>query len=219
VARMVTLGKIATVQQGMSRSGRSAGAREGSWQIRLATASDIQNDRLVLDELETIAIEHNPRTERYLLQSGDVLVTARSTKAKMALVPPSATRVVADAGLLLVRGSFPFVPIGPYLWWYLTSLHGRAQVEQRMVGVAILSLSPRSLMEIELPLPTDTELDAIAELVDASERAFTAGVAAAELRRTLYRDQIIAQLRRAAPEGLATSLEVRQILKSDPETD
>ncbi len=209
MTRMVTLGEIATVQQGISRSGRGAGAREGPWQVQLATASAIQADRLLLDQLETVALEYNSRTERYLLRHGDLLVTARSTSARMALVPLEASRAVADASLLIVRSLDPLLPLGPYLWWYFTSYAGRTQVEARMVGATILSLPARSLMEIELPLPAEPQLELIAGLVVASEQAYAAALGAATLRRTIFRDRIIDDLHEGRPGGIVGAHGVR----------
>ena len=76
---LVRLGNVATVTQGMGMGGRAAGAREGDWEVRVASIGDIQDDRLRLDELETRRIERNMKTEKHLLQPDDVLVSARSS--------------------------------------------------------------------------------------------------------------------------------------------
>lgn len=186
---MVQLGAIASVTQGMSRSGRGAGARAGSWEVQLVTVGDLQDDRIPVDQLQRIAIEQRWRTEKHLLRPGDVLVTARSSAMKAALVPPSLGAAMADASLHVVRASSPEDPdLGPYLWWYLTSTPGRAQLEARMTGTAIPSLSVAALAEIKVPMPAVATLYLFGQLIEESERAYTAGVEAARLRRALFRD-------------------------------
>jgi len=197
LVRLSALGQLATINQGLNTSGRGAGARPGDWQVRVASVGNIRDDRLALDDLEVLAIDQNARTEKHLLRPDDVLITARSTVVKVALVPPAATRTVADATLLVVRAHDPGV--GPYLWWFLASAFGRRQVEARMSGsTTLLSLSAGALGEVVIPLPRPRELTLIADLAEVSERAYAAATEAARLRRTLFRDAIIDRLRLAA---------------------
>ncbi len=200
MTRLVHLGDVATITQGMNVPSqkeetrlRLAGARKGDWQVKVASVGDIQDDRLDLGNLGTVGMEWNAKTEKHLLQPDDVLVSARSTIVKAALVPPPSVRVVADATLLVVRARE--TDLGPYLWWYLTSALGRRQVYARMKGsTTLLFLAARSLAEIELPVPEGMELNEISSLVETSERAYRAATEAAQLRRTIFRDAVIDRL-------------------------
>ena len=51
------------------------------------------------------------------------------------------------------------------------------------IATTLRSLSAKSLSEIEIPVPSARELDAVARLVEASEAAYTESVEAARLRR------------------------------------
>ena len=89
--------------------------------------------------------------------------------------------------------------MGHWLWYYLSSAYGRGQLAKRMTVTASLkSLSGRSLGEIEVPVPTARELDAVARLVEASESAYTEAVEAARLRREALRDSVIQEIGRRA---------------------
>lgn len=103
MSTLVRLNEVATITQGLGMSGRAAGSRSGGWTVSVASIGAIPDDHLVLDDREGVALDRNVRTERHLLQADDVLVTARSTVFKVALVPPSVTRTVADSSLLVVR--------------------------------------------------------------------------------------------------------------------
>ena len=187
--------ELANVSQGLARSGRAAGARAGDWNVRIAESGDVRDGWLKLDRLKEIGVLHNNRTERHLLRPFDVLVTARAGSVQSALVPPAVSRTVASVTLLVVRPREPESGMGQYLWYFLTSAYGRAQIGKRMTTSATLtSLSAKDLAEVEIPVPARRELDLIARLVEASEEAYAAEVEAARLRREALRDAIIGQV-------------------------
>lgn len=196
MTRLAPLSEIATVTQGLVTSGQGAGARPGDWAVQEVGLRNIDADRIDLASLGTIAIEFNRRTERHLLQPYDVLVTARSTVVKAALVPPSLTPAVASSTLAVVRPREP--ELGVFLWWFFTSRHGRAQLQARMVGSTVMLLRAGALRDIEVPVPDRTALHQIADLVEASERAYDAAIRAAEIRHETVRDHLIDDLLRSA---------------------
>ena len=85
--------------------------------------------------------------------------------------------------------------MGHWLWYFLTSTYGRAQIEKRLtVSSTVTSLSASSLGEIEVPLPTQRELNLVARLVEASEAAYNSAVEAARIRREAIRDSVIQEI-------------------------
>ena len=188
---MALIGDLAVVRSGLALAGRGAG-RRGNWTLRLVESRDVQDDRLELANLGKIDIVRESRTERHLLQPFDVLVTARAGSTQSALVPPDVSRTVAAVTILVVRPRKPELGLGHYLWYFLTSAHGRAQLARRLTMTAtITSLSARSIREFDIPVPSHRELDALARLVEASEAAYTSTTEAARLRREALRDSII----------------------------
>ena len=193
MAGMARMFDVATVHQGLTRAGRGAGARHGEWLLRIVESGDLHDDGwLNLHCLQEIGVREGVRTERHLLRPFDVLVTSRSGSAQVALVPPDVSRTVAGVTLLVVRPRRPELGIGHWLWYYLTSAHGRAQLAKRMtVSATLKSLSAKSLGEIELPVPSARDLDTVARVVEASEAAYAQTVEAARLRREVLRDAVI----------------------------
>lgn len=192
MALCVPLLQLASVSQGLVTSGHGAGARAGDWAVQEVSLGSIEADRIELDSLDTIRIELNPRTERHLLRPYDVLVTARSTRVKAALVPPSLSRAVANSTLAVVRPRDP--EMGAYLWWFFTSRYGRAQLQGRMVGSTVMLLRANALLDVDVPIPSPRRLRLIADLVEASERAYDAALRAATIRHETIRDYIIEDL-------------------------
>lgn len=184
------VGDVATIKPGLVTSGRGAGAKPGDWALTVVSGGDIQDDILDLSTAETISIEQNARTEKHMLQPHDVLVTGRSTLVKAALVPPGVSRTVANTNLLVVS---PYVPEdGIYLWWFFTSDYGRRLIASNMSGSAgLMSLPAWTLSAMEVPWPDESQLFKLADLIEASERAYTSAKGAAELRRNVIRDNVV----------------------------
>lgn len=189
--------ELADVHQGLGRSGRGAGARPGEWGLRLVESGDLPagGGWPGLDGLREIEVDRNFRTERHLLRPFDVLVAARAESPRAALVPPGVSRTVAGVTLLVVRPKRPDSGLGHWIWWFLSSAHGQAQLARRLtVSSTITSLSANSLREVEVPVPSARELHQAAELVEASEAAYEAAVEAARLRREALRDSLIREI-------------------------
>ena len=195
---MIPISRLADVYQGLARAGRGAGARSGEWMLRIVESGDVRDDGwLDLDGLREIGVVRGLRTERHLLRPYDVLVTARAGSVQVVLVPPDVSRTVAGITMLVVRPKAPESGMGHWLWYYLTSAHGRAQLAKRItVSATLKSLSARNLGEVEVPVPSARDLDTVARLVEASESAYTSAVEAARLRRDALRDSLIQEIAR-----------------------
>ena len=193
---MTLVHDIAEVYQGLARAGRGAGARRGDWILRIVESSDLRDDGwLDLDGLREVGVVQGVRTERHLLRPFDVLVTARSGSVQVALVPPDVSRTVAGITLLVIRAKKPETGMAHWLWYFLASAHGRVQLDKRMtVSATLKSLSAKSLNEVEVPVPSDRDLDIVLRLVEASEEAYKEAVNATRLRRETLRDAVIHEI-------------------------
>ena len=193
---------IAMIRDGIARSGRGAGARRGDWRLHIVESGNVSDDGwLDLDGLREDGFARNIRTERHLLRPLDLLLTARAETPRIALIPTDISRSVAGATLLVVRPHRPETGISYWLWYYLTSAYGRAQLSRhRTRGGSLTWLSRRRLAELQVPVPAATEVAAMVRLVDAAEAAYTASAEAARLRREVLRDALVGDIvRRMAP--------------------
>ena len=198
VIDMNSVADLADVCQGLSRVGRGAGSRHGDWMLKIVESGDLYDDGwLETDGLRHVGVVRSSRIERHLLRPFDVLVTARAGTLQVALVPPGVSRTVAGVTLLVARPQSPESGMGHWLWYFLTSSQGRTQLTKRLVvSSTVTTLSARSLGEVEIPMPTSRDLDAVARLVEASEDAYAAAVEAARMRREALRDSVIHEIGR-----------------------
>ena len=170
--------------------------RSGQWLLQLAESGDIQEDGwLSLEGLREVELIQSSHPMRHLLQPFDILVTARTGSVQLALVPPDVFETVAGVTLLVVRARDPEAGMAHYLWYYLTSSFGRRELVKRLtVNATITSLSASAVGEIQVSLPIPMELKTVANLVEASEQAYTSAVEAARLRRDTVRDAVIGDI-------------------------
>jgi restriction endonuclease S subunit len=114
---------------------------------------------------------------------------------KVALVPPEVVRTVAASTLLVVRTPDTGSGLAHYLWYFLTSRLGRADLEGRVRrGMTIPTLSANALAEVTVPVPSASELRKFAALVGASDAAYRAALDAAQIRHQSVRDAVIDQI-------------------------
>ena len=191
---------IADVSQGLALAGRGAGAREGNWILKIAEGGDISEEGwLESENLKEVGVVQSLRTERHLLRPFDVLVTARTGRTQVALVPPHVYRTVAGVTLLVARPKQPESGMGHWLYYVLASAYGQVQLAKRMaVNATSLSLSAKNLGEIEVPMPSVPKLNLMARLIESSEAAYDSEVRAAWLRREVLRNAIVQDTLRAA---------------------
>ncbi len=195
VVFMKSIKHFAHVSQGLVISGRGAGAQRGDWVLHMVESSDVRDGWLGLANLRKISIAQNARTERHLLRPYDVLVTARAWVGQAALVPPNVSRTVAGVTLLVVRPKHPEWGVGHFLWYFLTSTVGRAELAKRITTSATInSLSAKNLGEVNVPIPSERDLERIVQLVNTSEAAYTSAIKAAHLRRETFRDAFVQEI-------------------------
>ena len=183
---------MASVKQGMAMVGRGAGARPGDWPLSVIESADIFDHRVLLDGLSNVTVRRDNRSQAHLLQPYDVLVTARSRALKVALVPPGVSRTVASVTLLVVRTPDPGTGMAHFLWYYLSTSRGRAELASRLTATSLPMLSARALGEVPVPVPPAVELSRLADLIEAAEASRNAALEAVRVRHDVLRDAIIA---------------------------
>lgn len=195
---MNNLSQLVQVRQGLAVAGRAAGARQGDWHVNVIESADIVEDRIQLDHLREIGIRQSARSEAHLLRPYDLLVTARAHSVRIALVPPDVSRTVAATTILVARTPDPSTGLAHFLWYYLTSMQGRAAIAAKLSGTSLPSLSARALGEVRAPLLPADQMRRIPDLIEATEVSRMEALEALRLRHNRLRDSIIAAITETA---------------------
>ena len=163
--------------------------------MRIVESGDVRSGWLDLAGLREIEVVQNLRTERHLLRPFDVLVTARARYVQTALVPPGVSRTMAGITLLVARPNEPETGMAQWLWYFLRSSLGQEQLRKRLTVTSTMrSLTAGGLGEVNVPVPSDHQLDLVARLIETSEAAYESAIRAAELRHWQLRDSLIQEI-------------------------
>ena len=117
---------------------------------KILNLSNINNNIIDYD-LVTIK-PSNDKMDKYLLKDGDVIVSAKSSKIKTAVVEiKNNEKIIASGNLLVLR--LDKEKINPvYLKMFLESDKGNKILSSIQTGTVILSINPSQLKKIEISL-------------------------------------------------------------------
>jgi len=128
----------------------------------ILTPNDIQNGMIDLDGLRKIK-QDGQKLDKFLLKQGDVVITTKSSKVKTAVVDVEPERkIIAIGGILVIRPDSR--KINPtYLKIYLDSQNGQTALKQVQKGLVIMTINPRNLESLLVPVPDMAIQDSKAE--------------------------------------------------------
>lgn len=161
--------------------------------VAVLSVANLSDSGVSADSSKRVSLD--PRThERYRVEADDVLLSARSTSARVGLVPESLAGAVINSTLLAVRCTSRLAP--RLLAAYLRSPDGSLALESvSQSGAAQMNLTARGLGRLEVPVPPEDEQQALVELVATADTAFESAVSAAKERRSLVTQLVGERLR------------------------
>ncbi|MGC9322452.1 MAG: hypothetical protein ACP5FY_09465, partial [Kosmotogaceae bacterium] len=122
--------------------------------VHVLKISDIEgNGELNLEKAETIYIEDRDEVERIQLYPGDIVLSAKGTVDKVAMVREYDEGIIVAIGANLIRirvdqGRYP----ARALYELLRSEYGRSLLTQISTGTVIRGLSVRNVENIKIPI-------------------------------------------------------------------
>jgi len=151
----VRIGEIAGVSSGTDKRRLKTTTDKGSaFKVHLLKISDIEgNGELNLEKAETIFIEDRDEVERIRLYPGDIVLSAKGTVDKVALVREYGEGIIVAIGANLIRirvdpGRYP----AQALYELLKSDYGRSLLTQISTGTVVRGLSVRNVENIKIPI-------------------------------------------------------------------
>ena len=144
------------------------------------------------DELDRIDLPDTFQYKRQRLLPGDILVSARGTLMKCAIVQPSHAGAVASANFIVIRLGAEAPLRAELLYAFLQQPAVQARFLSGAGGNAQAALTIRDLENLSVPLPPRDVQPALARLVVVSEDQYRTAVDGARLRREEAMD-IVAQ--------------------------
>lgn len=159
---------------------------DGAYQI--IRLSDVQDGKLLLDQVPHFNIENNARIDMYRVQKGDVIVSIRGSMIKTAVIE-------VDIDNLLLSQNFIGIRCGSlidshYLKAYIESPVGQYLLLNRMSGTAILTLGRKDLEALEVPsIPLEQQRE-ITEAYVQREKDVETEIAILEKELTMKKQEL-----------------------------
>lgn len=119
---------------------------------RIVNISDIHAEGFVDKKLTPIIVNDEKKFEKYCLEDGDIIITAKNSTVKTAVYRQEGdTKAILTGNLIAIRLKkgivFPY-----YLKTFFDSEDGQIAIKSIQTGTTIISINPNNLKEMQIPL-------------------------------------------------------------------
>ncbi|WP_413517777.1 N-6 DNA methylase [Carnobacterium maltaromaticum] len=143
----VNLNEISEIFRGFNATSKDE-TDKGSYEF--VKISDLNNYEVNFNKLSKGTVKENTRAENYQIQSGDILLSVRGTTDKLALVTENRPNTLVTQNLVGIRPKKEIVNSN-WLFEYLISPVGLAQLASFRVGTTIAQLPIKALEQLKVP--------------------------------------------------------------------
>ena len=163
--RLVTLGEICKESGGEIQTGPFGSQLHASDYVTYGTPS-IMPKNIAVEGIDTtdiarISEEDAVRLSKYLVRDGDIIYSRRGDVEKCALVTRDEEGWLCGTGCLRIRLGATALISAEFLHAYLSHSSVREWVVRHAVGAIMPNLNTSILAALPVPVPSDTEQDAI----------------------------------------------------------
>jgi type I restriction enzyme M protein len=145
----ISLSNLAqSIYRGFNVSSKSV--EEGFGDYKIIKLSDVKDGEINLGELTSVTLKRKSKVEMYLVQRGDVIISNRGTSIKIAVVPHVEENIILSHNFLGIRCTNQLDPY--FLKEYLESPVGQYMLASKQIGTNILTINPKDLEDIKVPV-------------------------------------------------------------------
>lgn len=157
--------------------GKAVTAKSESGNVAVINISDITDTGIDYESLDSME-EEERKVSRYILEDGDVLVTARGTAVKIAVFEKQPRICIPSANINVIRPKEMLR--GAYLKLFLESPVGTKMLKSLQRGTIGVNINYRDIIELEVPvLPLEAQ-DALIKEYNTGLKFYKDTIAAAE---------------------------------------
>ena len=172
--------------------GKNIARKDPNGNIGVVNISNLGDCAIDYDGLDHIS-EVERKITNYILEDGDVLLTARGTATRIAVFRRQEYPCIASANIVVIRPRQDLLD-GIYLKMFLDSPLGNKILSSAQQGTVVVNLSFRDLQEIEIPLPRIEEQKKLTEEYERELHTYISTVKAAEKRWRNTLEKLQAQI-------------------------
>lgn len=157
--------------------GKAVNVKSETGNIAIINISNITDTGIEYKNLDKIEDEKR-KVSRYILEDGDVLVTARGTTIKTAVFKNQPMICIPSVNINVIRPNDMLR--GAYLKLFLASPVGVKMLRSLQRGTVVVNINYKDITELEVPVPPLAVQDALISEYHAGLELYTATIAAAE---------------------------------------
>ena len=157
--------------------GKAVNAKAENGNVAVINISNITDTGIDYENLDQIK-EEERKVSRYILEDGDVLVTARGTTVKIAVFEKQPMICIPSANINVIRPKDMLR--GAYLKLFLESPVGIKMLQSLQRGTVVVNINYKDIVELEVPvLPLEAQ-DTLIEEYNTALKFYKDTIAAAE---------------------------------------
>ncbi|MDE9954329.1 N-6 DNA methylase [Staphylococcus pseudintermedius] len=145
--KMFQLEKAAHFFRGYNVGTKNKETTTGKYKI--IQLADVQDGKLLLDQVKNYDIDNNARVDMYKLKKNDVILSIRGTVLKAAIISENIDDLLLSQNFIGIRCNDQLHP--EYLKAYLESPLGKYLLMNRMSGTSIPTLSRKDIQTLSIP--------------------------------------------------------------------
>jgi restriction endonuclease S subunit len=138
--------------------GKAVNSKAENGNIGVINISNITDTGIDYSGLDYI-VDEERKVSRYILQDGDVLVTARGTTVKIAVFESQPTICIPSSNINVIRPKEMLN--GTYLKLFLESTVGVKMLKSLQRGTGIVNINFKDMSELEVPVPPSDAQEAL----------------------------------------------------------
>ncbi|MDW5551642.1 restriction endonuclease subunit S [Methanosarcina sp.] len=120
--------------------------------VPMINIKDIQEGKISPKTVDYVSVRKTDILDKSRVLTGDVVISIRGSSFKVAVVDNSSSNFVISSNLIALTLSNEIIP--EFLAAYFESSEGQSKLQSLAAGATIKGLSLRSLLEIEIPIPS-----------------------------------------------------------------
>ncbi|MDQ0246489.1 type I restriction enzyme M protein [Bacillus fengqiuensis] len=162
-----SLKEIAQLSRGVNLPSKNS-IKEGKKGYKVIQLKDVENGNINLENIELIPVQN---AERYMVQSGDIIIASRGTAFKVAIVPEHNEHLVLSNMFIRIRiMDKSYMP--EYIKAFLESPVGVALIEGMKKGGIVKALTTSDIEDIEFPDVGLKEQEEVVQTVKEAEQKY-----------------------------------------------
>lgn len=167
--RVCEIAEVFTGPAGPGARARTVYQESGPIKARLLTVGAVGDGVVIADEVTVIHAETETSLRHYRLADGDILLAARSTLIRCAVVPPELDGAVASASVLAIRCDTAHL-LPRMLMAFFQHPAGRAALLGASQSTTVQhSLTVKALKELAVPVPPIEVQRSMVGLLEAAD--------------------------------------------------